>query len=69
MISPVRSARLDQKLTIEQLAAKANVHPKTIRRVEARQHVREATLQSLAKALDINPSDIASDLAGMERAA
>lgn len=63
MISVVTAARLDANLSVDDLANRAGVHPKTIRRLEARQSIREETIFEIARVLDLKPSEIVRDLA------
>jgi transcriptional regulator with XRE-family HTH domain len=62
-ISPVQRARLDKRMSVEQLASLAKLNVRTVRRVEDHRSVREETIYALADVLDIRAGDIASDIA------
>lgn len=51
--------RLDAELTVDELAEKADVHPRTIHRLEAGDGgAKDPTLFKLARALDARPSEL-----------
>lgn len=64
-LSPVERARIDKQWSPARLAEIADVHVRQIQRIEARAVRRPnlRTLQSIANALGIKASDIATDLA------
>lgn len=61
----LEQARLDARLTVEQLAEISGVSPRTIRRLEEGAGGHVATLGKLADALDdVRPSELLQDASG-----
>ena len=55
----VRRLRQEKFLTMDELSARSGVHVQTIIRVEKGQPAKASTIRKLAKALGVEPSELA----------